>query len=82
MHIHKDYKHYRDPANKRRHALLDIERFLGKARYEEISANMRAGAPSYDWFIGACAVLLGIEGYPVRAWAEELGINLEDETVH
>lgn len=79
MHNTIDYSKYPE-AEKRRKALQDIQNWIGIKKFDEQSKAIRSCQPPMTWpqFMLMCAIG-GIEGYPVRVWAEDCGIELPPE---
>jgi hypothetical protein len=78
MHNEIDYSQYANPGEKRQAALKDIKNWLGIRKYNEVSKLARQEQTSFRHFEFACSIA-GIQGYPVVAWAEELGIEVPSE---
>lgn len=53
-------------------ALQDIKDYLGEDKFEEVSKIMRNEMIPYEQFVTAMAIMVGIQGYPVKAWYEHV----------
>lgn len=72
MHYNRDYSRL-EGAAKRQAALEDIRFYLGPEKFDEMSDMFKQYQPpiTLDQFAFALS-FAGIEGYPVRAWHEEI----------
>jgi hypothetical protein len=64
-------------AEKRAKAVADIQSYLGQERYEEISGLLIQAQEAGELRQGFKAmimplIMVGVQGYPVRAWYETL----------
>jgi len=79
-----DYSRITDEAEKHETALLDIRNYLGPFRFEQITkaaiVDITNGGATFDYWEGCCGNLLGIEGYPVRAWWKHINDQLPKAT--
>lgn len=62
-----------DETAKRRTALSDIRSYLGPKQYKKLTAEFRKESKlSLEQFASQLGLFLGIEGYPVIVWYEEI----------
>jgi len=75
-----DYtKLYSDEQVRHNAAIQDIKIYLGPARFKHISQQLQQIPNlSFNNLKCNCEFFLGIDGYPVVAWARELGLTIPD----
>lgn len=77
MHQTIDYSAYTDPTVKHNAAIQDIKAYIGLAKYKQVSKAIKAiPGVRFNTLKCNCEMFLGLEGYPVEAWAKELGIEV------
>ena len=66
-----------DEATKKEQAIKDIISWIGPKKFKQLSSDIRRCDPpmTYAQFEFMCG-MGGIEGYPVRVWAEDCGIEV------
>lgn len=75
MHYTIDYSKIKDPVIKQAQAIQDIKEYLGAARFKKICKIVHADQTmGRKMFIDSLSMLVGIDGYPAEAWADELGL--------
>lgn len=75
MHYTIDYSKIENPVAKQAKAIKDIKDYIGVKRFKQICAAIHGDQSlTREWFIESLAMLVGIEGYPAEAWADELGL--------
>lgn len=74
-HYKIDYSKIEDPVAKQAKAIQDIKDYLGIPRFMKICKIIHAEQTiTRNHFIMSLSMLVGIEGYPAEAWADELGL--------
>lgn len=85
MHHTIDYKDLEGQA-KIDKAIKDIKFYLSEEKFEELSKVWQNDAETnglipFSRFRLGCEAFLGIEGYPVKAWAQHLNATSPNEIV-
>lgn len=72
-----NYDSLPDEAAKRDQAIKDIIAWIGPKKFKEVSSMVRNSEPpvTFGQFEVMCGIG-GLEGYPVRVWAEDCGIEV------
>ena len=83
MHRSFDYNIITDESKRKAKAISDIKDWVGPRKFVKITRDVKRCVPpmSADQFALMCDIG-GIQGYPVRIWAEQCGIvltTLEEE---
>ena len=71
--MHYETKYDTDKPEAKEKAMADIKSYLDD-RYDTIVGQLTADTPvpTFESFEFSCGMFLGIEGYPVKVWYEEL----------
>lgn len=80
MHTKFDYDKISDPEKRKAKALADVRDWIGKKKYATVMRDVKRCNPAmtYSQFQLMCS-FAGIEGYPVKVWAEECGLVPEQD---
>lgn len=60
------------PQTKHLKAIADIKDYMGEDRYHKITQAIRADGPMSVDKLRIIVSLAGVQGYPVRAWHDEI----------
>ena len=78
--MHRTVKYEGTEEEKKAKAIADLKDWLGKEKFESQTELVKASFPPLDWFqFSLMCDIGGIQGYPVRVWAELCGIKVEDK---
>ena len=79
MHRTFDYNVIADETKRKAKAISDIKDWIGPKKFVQITRDVKRCQPPMTGFQFAMMCELGgIQGYPVRVWAEQVGLTLPE----
>lgn len=75
-----DYSSFTDEKKKQQEAIKDIIAYTGQEYFDKVTAAMKAEPIELESFANMLAMMVGIEGYPVKAWHDHV-YNTVDQPV-